>query len=393
MDKDFLLLVDTKTIQFTDGQTGTWVHALPLGNYVHPTFGKLDLTVDKIKAFAASVKNKVRGIDPSINIMHGENGGGDGPAAGWVTDAEDRPDGLWVRVNFNEDTKTEIKAGKWRYFSAEYKDKWTDPTGKEHQDVFIGGALTNRPYMKNLLPINLSEATIETAIELAELVAKGKADAQNQQEPQEVDMELTKLVELLGLPAETTEEQLLAQLAELKPKTTTDPKVTKAAPTVPTVNISEDLRKLSEDNPMVKALLETVDSQNKALADFNVQLREADVDRRLAEFDKSKIVLTPAAKDLVHDFAMDLPIALSERFWEILEKMRNSSSLMVELGERAGTSVRYGRAKDPAAQFMELATQLAQDQKINLVEAMEQAAKDNPKLYNEYRNASFAFRE
>jgi t-SNARE complex subunit (syntaxin) len=117
------------------------------------------------------------------------------------------------------------------------------------------------------------------------------------------------------------------------------------------------------------------------------------VDRRLAEFDRSQIVLTPVAKDLVHDFALDLPVALTERFWEIMEKMRTSSSLMVELGERAGTSVRYGRSKDATSLFMDEANRIASEQKISLTEAMEQTARNNAALYDQYRSDTYAFKE
>jgi hypothetical protein len=433
MDKGVLYVVDLVTVKLdettTDGQTSdtSWVHALPLGEYQHPVFGKMKYTADKIRAFADSVNVRVRGIDPSINIMHGVNGG-DGEAAGWVKKAEARPDGLWVFVEWTKSAASKIKEKAWRYFSAEYQDKWTDAGGREHRDVFFGGALTNRPYMKNLLPINLSEGSVDAMVGLAELVVSQRQElaadnATNTPAPitlsanidgptpgstgtplsntgasgtndpsKEVDVDLKTLTELLGLPEGTTEADVLAKLAELKPTTpVVVPPVT--PPTVPKVQLSEELRKLSEDNPMVKALLDTVDAQNKALAEHNIALREADVSRRLSEFDRSKIVLTPTAKDMVHDFAMDLPIAMSDRFWEILEKMRASSAMMVELGERAGTSVRYGRAKDPVSMFMDEANKIAKEKEITLSEAMEQVATGDPKLYNEYRANSYSYRD
>lgn len=394
MDKDVLFLVNTDTIEFSEANNveASWVHALPLGEYVHPLFGKMSFDTTKVKAFADSVKTKIRGIDPSINKMHGTSGG-DGPAAGWVKDAEARPDGLWVFVEWVKDVAQEIKDKKWRYFSAEFQDKWTDATGKVHENVFFGGALTNRPYMKNLLPVNLSESAVAGALELSELITKGKEILEKETHKEE-DVDLKKFTELLGLPDSTTEAELLAKLAELKAPANNDDNK-KVRPEVPKVSISEDLRKLSEENPMVKALIETVDAQHKAIAEHNLALREADVDRRLSEFDKSKIVLTPKAKDLVHDLAMDMPIELTDRFWELLETMRNSSSMMVELGERAGTSVRYGRSKDAVSMFMDEANRIASDSggKIQLSEAMEKVARENPKLYNDYRIASTSFRD
>jgi hypothetical protein len=386
LEKDLLYLVDLSTVKLdeTDGVESSWVHALPAGEYVHPVFGPLSMTAEKINGFAESVKAKVRGIDPSINFSHGVPGSdGDGVAAGWVKDAEARANGLWLFVEWVKDAAAAIKDKKWRYFSAEFRDKWKDPTGKEHKNVLFGGGLTNRPFMKNLLPINLSEPSIQYAFELVEAIERAKKETQ--QEGQEMD--LVKFAELLGLPAGSTEETVLAKVAELKGAPPT------VKPTVPTVNLSEELKRLAEDNPLVKGLIDTVDAQNIALNGYNIELREASVSAKLAEFDKSKIVLTAKAKDLVHDLAMDMPTELSERFWELMAMMRNSTGTLVELGERAGTSVRYGRSKDPKTRFMDEVTKVAAEQKIQLNEAMDKVARDQPDLYEGYRQESFAFRE
>lgn len=391
MDKDVLYLVDLNSISFSENENSGWIHALPIGTYQHPIFGKMKITAEKVRAFADNIKVKVRGIDPSINYLHGVNNG-DGEAAGWVKSADARTDGLWLFVEWVSEAAQKIKEKKFRYFSAEYQDKWTDPQGKTHENVFFGGALTNRPYMKNLLPINLAESSVESFLEFTEILAKGKEQlAEDSKKKGEDDVDWTKYAAALGLPPETTEQELLAQLAELGGSK--KPEDSKKAPEVPVVKLSEELRKLSDENPMVKALIETVDDQNKALNEFKVAMREADVDRRLAEFDKSKIVLTAKAKDLVHDLAMDMPMELSDRFWDLLETMRNSSSLMVELGERAGTSVRYGRAKAPTDMFLDESNKLAKDEKISLTEAMDRVARDNPKLFNEYRQATYSFQE
>ena len=392
MDKDVLFLVDASSLELSEeaDKTSGWVHALPVGTYKHPVYGDMAFDADKISAFAENVKTKVRGIDPSINYIHGvAQTGGDGEAAGWVKDAEARPDGLWVFVEWIKDAAQAIKDKKWKYFSAELHDKWKDATGKEHRNVLFGGALTNRPYMKNLLPINLSENTIDAALELAGTITQARADQMKGK-----DMDLKKLNELLGLPADSPEETTLAKLAELKTSKVETPPATK--PVVPAVSVSEELKTLSEDNPLVKALLDTVDAQQKALTDFQVSLRESDVNAKLAEFDKSKIVLTPQAKDIVHDLAMELPTELAEKFWHLLTLMRSSSGMLVELGERAGVTPRYGRSKDNKSLFMDEVARVRAEvgaDKVSLTEAMDQVARANPALYEGYRQASFSFVE
>lgn len=382
MDKDLLYLVDLASINLDEnnGTTSSWIHALPLGEYQHPVFGKIAVTVDKVKRFADNVKAKVRGIDPSINYNHNN----EDVASGWVKDAEQRDTGLWLFVEWTKNAVEKIKNKEYRYFSAEYHDKWKDAGGKEHQDVLFGGALTNRPYMKTLLPINLSEASITYAFELTEAISNAKKEVQE-------DMDLKKLNELLKLPADTSEEDAFKKLAEslVVPKDN----VPKDKPVVPEVKIGTELRKLSEENPMVKALIETVDAQNKSLAEHNIALREAEVSKKLSEFDNSKIILTPVAKDKIHDFLMTAPVELHEEFWGILGLMKSSSGVLVELGERAGTSVRYGKSKDAVSQFMDTVTLYAQENKVEFSEAMDHVSRENPDLWNQYRQNSYSFQE
>jgi len=383
LDKNLLYLVDLTSITLDEnnGTSTSWIHALPLGDYMHPVFGKISVTIDKVKQFADNIKNKVRGIDPSINYNHNN----EDVASGWIKDGEARDTGLWLFVEWTKTAVQKIKDKEYRYFSAEYNDKWKDTTGKEHNNVLFGGALTNRPYMKNLLPINLSEASVDYAFGLVDAITKAKETQ---------DMDLKKLCELLGLPEGTTEEQAFAKLTEsLKPAPDADKDKDKDKPKVPKFDPSVELKALAEENPMVKALITTLDEQNKVLHSFQVDLRESEVNKKLSEFDSSKIILTPVAKDKIHDFLINAPVELHERFWDILGLMKSSSGLLVELGERAGTGVRYGKSKDAVSLFMDEATRLAQDDKISLDEAMSRVSREQPELWDGYRQGTYAFKE
>lgn len=385
MDNELLYLVDLSKIEFSeqDGKKASWIQALAPGEYKHPVYGTLQITADKIKNLAESVKTKVRGIDPSINYQHL----GDGEAAGWVKDAESRPDGLWVFVEWTTDAARKISEKAFRYFSAEFHDKWEDPTGKKFTDVLFGGALTNRPYMKNLIPVNLSEATVGMAYELVEAINNAKANANK---GEEVQVDLAELVKTLGLPAGTTEADALKKLAELTAGTGDNDGDKSKFPKIPaTPGPSAELVALAEENPLVAGLLTQLTEQDTALKAFREGLLESAISKQLAEFDQSKIVLTPRAKDMVHDLLLVMPVELHESFWDIMKSMRASSGLMVELGERAGAHVQYGRSKDKVSLFMDEANKLVATQKISLSEAMEQVAKDQPALYAGYRSGSY----
>lgn len=382
-----LYLIDLSKVQLDEtGQvTSSWVQALPPGEYQHPIFGKLQITADKIKNLAESVKQKYRGIDPSINYAHKD----DGEAAGWVKDAEARDTGLWLFVEWTSMAAQKIKEKAFRYFSAEFYDKWKNPEGKEFQDVLFGGALTNRPYMKNLLPVNLSEDAIQASFGLVDAINKGKEG--------QTDMDVAKFAKALGLAETASEDEVFTALAEKLNPTPPDPgsggNSGKEFPQVPAVSISAEMKKMAEDNPLFKSLVEMVDAQNSALTSFKKELQEAEISKKFAEFDNSKIILTPVVKDKVHDLLVEMPVELHERLWDILGQLRNNSGLMVELGERAGANPRYGTAKGSVDLFLDMSNELAKEKKISLDEAMAQVSRERPDLYQGYRSGSYSFSE
>lgn len=337
-----------------------WVHALPIGNYQHPVYGKITVTPDRAKRFADSVKTKVRGIDPSINYDHNNQG----DASGWVKDAEARNDGLWLFVEWTKTAVQKIKEKAYKYFSTEFHDEWEDAQGNKHTDVIVGGALTNRPFIKDLVPVNLSEATVETAFDLVSAITGKDADSLKGGNMPLSEEDLKKIVDGVA-----------TKLAENK---VTDPSVKKLT------DIPE-LKALAEENPTVATLIKFVETQNLELATSAKSLKEADIAAKLAEFDRSKIVLTPVARKLAQDIMMELDDNLIEPFWKLMEAMKRGNSFLVELGERAGATVNYGSAKSAVKQFNELADGLKDKLKLSNADALEMAARENPALYKSYR--------
>jgi len=176
-------------------------------------------------------------------------------------------------------------------------------------------------------------------------------------------------------------DQLATKLAE---KVTPPPPV----PPVPSVSLMDipELKALAEENPMVKLLVEQVEKQNKAIADSATSLKEAEVNSKLSEFDRSKIVLTPVAKELTQKLGMALPTELAEDFWRLLTEMKRGSSFLVELGERAGATVNYGTPKSAVKQFNDLAASIkASNKTLSDADAYEAAASQDSALYGRYR--------
>lgn len=358
-------LVDVTGLSFDEqnGVQSSWVHALPIGSYKHPVYGTIDINAERAKKFADGVNNKVRGIDLSINYVHNNND----VAAGWAKKAEARSDGVWMFVEWTNDAAAQIKDKKWRYFSSEFHDSWEDPQGNKHTDVLAGGALTNRPFMKNLVPINLSEQTVDSAFELVSIVKGMDLDSLKGGKGMELsDDQIAKIIEGVSL-----------KLAEKK---TEDPTVTKLTE-VP------ELKALADENPLVALLIKTVETQNVGIQTSAQQLKEAEIERKLADFDRSKVILTPVARKLAATLAEAMPMQLTESFWQLLTEMKRGTSFLVELGERAGATVNYGSHKSALVQLQEVAARIKGEQKdLTETDAFDLAVRENPALYARYRN-------
>jgi|SRR6185369_1521789 len=365
----FSYLVDLSALTAFDENNGvksSWVHALPLGNYKHPVYGTISIDSEKATRYAESVNNKTRGIDPSINYNHNNQD----IAAGWGKKAEARADGVWLFVEWTNDAATQIQEKKYKYFSAEYEDEWTDPQGNKHTNVIFGGALTNRPFMKNLAPINLSEETYNIAFDLvAAATGKSADDLKGGNSVGLSEEDLKKIIE--GVSAKVVETKA----------TTTEPTLAQKLSDMP------ELKTLAEENPLVKALIGAVETQNATLAENAAQLKTAEIAKKLTEFDTSKLVMTPVARQRVLKFAEALPNELHDAFWAILTDMKRSSSFLVELGEFTGATVNYGSPKSAQTQLEEAAKKLISESggKKSFSEAYDEAVSQNPALYERYR--------
>lgn len=368
----YLVDVGGLSLSEENGKTSSWVHALPLGSYKHSIFGTIDVTPTRVKRFVENVKNRVRGIDPSVNYRHD----GDGEAAGWIKDADARSDGLWVYVEWTTSAAQKIKEKAFKYFSSELYEEWEDNQGNKFSDVLFGGALTNRPFMKNMVPLNLSEATVDSAFELVSLITGndkdslkgGKMDLSDEQ----VDQIATKLAEKMGV---------------------TPPKKDEPKPVPESLKLTEinELKKLAEDNPLVAGLVKHLENQGISLAETAQRLRETQVQQKMSEFDAaSKLVLTPATKQKINELLLELPQNLSEKFWDVMNQMRTSQGFLVELGERTGASVSFGEQKSASQRFNELVNEtMAKDSNVGYADAVERVAAANHDLYDAYREETF----
>jgi phage I-like protein len=356
------------------GPSSTWIQAMPVGKYHHPVYGEIDITPERVARFASNVQAKVRGQDLDIDYDHKERSG---EAAGWVKQAEARgQDGLWLLVDWTQEAYNKIKSKAYRYFSPEFTDEWEHPSTKVvHKDVLFGGGLTNRPFLKGIQPINMSE------------VFDHSGDPKPTQGGSTVTPERVKaLANKYGLPEDATEDQVLdaAEKADLKPAEQTTP-----------VAASEDLKKLAETNGAVKTLMDTVEAQQKLLTDVTTALRLSEVNTTVTQLsDRAKakgVLLSTADTDKLRASLVAIQDKkLSDAMVAFAEGVIDSK--VVELGERGknngnGTGASGG---DPIKVLNDYVAEKRKDNKTSFVDAVTQFASEHPAEYAEYTQASYS---
>ncbi len=312
-DQKLAYWVDLEGIRFEDGRPdAAWLQAFPVGEYTHPLYGKIKMTVERARNMASNVIRKVRGID--IAIDYGHNSGGE--AAGWVTSAEARQDGLWLFVEWTKAAAQAIRNGEYRYFSPEYVGTWKHPqTQEEFTDVVLGGGLTNRPFLKNIMPVNLSEI-------------EGQTDPQvGQHEGGGMEKFLERLRAALKLSEDADEDAVFEALEKaLQP----DPEEIDPEPTETLTE--EEVAKILDEHPALAGVLEdnkrlSTDNRNLTGRVVNLELtaRGANVKVKLDEWHRGgeaqKHGLPPALDEEVTTFMLSLDETAQASFTKILDEI------------------------------------------------------------------------
>ena len=216
-------LVDLTTLKFdeitvTGGDEPEFVSEIQImrtGSWDHPQYGKFTINDGHLNVFVETFYSRVRGVDLAVDQAHDPDKG----AAGWFKDVYKRGDELWAKIAWTPWGLTLIRNKIFRYFSPEFLFSWTDEeTKKVHKNVLFGGALTNRPFLKGMDPIMLSESLARDVIEdlrlqfaLSETSPGAGPGGKNKGGNL---MDWKELAKILGLPETATEAEVRAKLTE-----------------------------------------------------------------------------------------------------------------------------------------------------------------------------------
>jgi len=395
MDKRFTYLSDLTGAELNVETNLQWVHSMPVGEAKHPVYGKLDFSLGELQKYAYSVKSKLRGIDPDVDYDHKLDPSKGRVAAGWIKDADVREDGLWLLVEWTEKAKDAIKNREYRYFSPEFTREWINEKGEKLKNVVLGGGLTNRPFLKNLVPVNLHE------IEGYE---------------QENVMDPKKLAQLLGLSEDASEEDIETKLTELANATKDDPSVDLSKVSVkvndegklivthpdsesewqgelPKLETEQnddhkELAKLAESNPAIAKILSEHQTMQEDMKTLKTTQRLSEVTTQLSEIgSEHKKALPPAVSNKFRDLMVQLPKKLSDELAEGLKEFIKVGA--VELGENT-PSTQDGKREDNSGDvttYLNEVTKIATEQKVTTAQASAIVNESQPELYSRYLSA------
>lgn len=373
-DNAYGYVVDLSTVELNETDTSSWIMAAPHGKWDHPIYGELDFTPERTKRFADNVKSNVRGQDLDIDYDHKIQ---TGEAAGWVKDAESRPDGLWLLIDWTKEAFGKIKSKAYRYFSPEFVSEWEHPqTGQKYQDVLFGGGITNRPFLKGILPMNLSEL----------------ADSTPNKEDEMDRKRLERLAKSLGVEftAETSDEDLQSLVDAAPdpepPEPEPDPVVeeveTEDGPTeLDAKELGVQLSELKA-NPALIRLLAERKQDRKRLAALEVSNKLAETDRRIGEIGTDKHVLSPKAKKALRGIAVKLSEDDSKVLFDAIKVIFDDG--IVVLGEQGRTREHIDTTETD--KFEGAVKKLMEGEKeMSYADAVERVALTEPDLFEAYR--------
>ena len=266
-------LVDLRTVKFNDlegdnGNASSWIQAMPIGKYKHPIYGDIDITPERVMRFAANVNDGVRGQELDIDYDHKDK---TNEAAGWVQQAEARlndpepkNNGLWVLVEWVKDAKEKILSKAYRYFSPEFDDEWTHPvSGETFKDVLFGGGITNRPFLKGILPLNLSEKFAEVETEEHNMFTDEQRVALRKKFNLADDADDAAIIAAINAVVETAAD------ADAEEATADDD--ASEVEDAEVIELSEAEHKILSENPATARLLSLLETNNKRLRELEIK--------------------------------------------------------------------------------------------------------------------------
>jgi phage I-like protein len=168
---DYVILADPSGMRSANADDASdWFTILKTGEWNDTRYGKLTVTkADLDQAVSNFDRFKSKGVDLPIDYDHSFALSGDSKAAGWYTALRREGGNLQARVKWTPDASQAIQKGEYRFFSSEYDEEYShEDIGRDMGFAIVSGGLTNRPAVKGMGTVALSEGARNAAGESLE---------------------------------------------------------------------------------------------------------------------------------------------------------------------------------------------------------------------------------
>ncbi len=133
------------------------IHLLEVGNHHSGKYGNTRITKETLKEIVSNFDNNVVGQDISIDFTH-DNDNGEDKAGAWIKELKIvKNKSLVATVEYTNSGKQSIQNGEYKYTSLELCLSYSNFDNNNFENVLTGATFTNRPVIKNLDIIKLSE--------------------------------------------------------------------------------------------------------------------------------------------------------------------------------------------------------------------------------------------
>lgn len=357
------------------------IEIMRIGKWKHPVYGLFEITENTMKNIITNFKNKVRGIDISFDLEHGGTSN-KSEAVCWVKNLINTGSTLLAEVEWTELGKEKILNKTFRYFSPEFQFIYTDEeTGKKFNNVLLGGGLTNKPFIKHMSPVMLSEnidyTDFSSELYLPCEIEKGENDYMNKEllkalklsenaSETDVKVAMDKLIEntikLSEVKAEN--ETLKAEKITLTSKIDT----LEADNAAVTVKLNEAINNKSTADQQIITLNESMKTIQERLIDadwnnvYKIALSEGRMTAAMEETFKAQYIANPEQTKKLIDV---LPVVIN----------------LNEIGTNQGKN--NGTGEDHVKKFNEKSLEYMNQHKVSIEDAMSVIALSEPKLYED----------
>jgi len=289
----------------------------------------INITKEMLEGVKSNFDSNIRGIDIALDCNTHDNDEGEKPAAAWLKTLEISEDGLnlYGMVELTDTGKKITKGKEFKYLSVELSPIYQDESGKMHNNVLLGGTFTNRPAVKGLDPIKLSETKNIIDMKLS-------------------NEEIGSIEAFKGMSIEIKDihKSFMAIKAENEALESEKGELLKAKSELEEKAAELEASKKEADEALEKVAADKIEAEKAGIVQALVEKGI------IANSHKEKVLKTFSSKSEIEDFYKDVPASIKVKATGLdSEDINGLDSKLAEMSKRTGHSVedikKYGLIK------------------------------------------------